>query len=490
MAENNIRVRLAPSPTGEVHIGTIWIAFFDWLFARQHGGTFVLRVEDTDQKRLVPGSIDRLLEALHWYGIDPDEGPEQGGDYGPYIQSQRLDHYRAAAEQLVREGRAYYCFCTSQRLKELREKQQRLKQPPRYDKHCATLTKEEVASRQSGGEPVVIRMRLPETGQITHHDLIRGDVTFQLKELDDSVILKSDGFPTYHLAVVVDDHLMRISHVIRAEEWLPSVPKHLWLYQALGWKPPLFAHMPLILGADGAKLSKRHGATSALAFRDQGYLPEAMRNFFVLMGWHPKGDQETLTAAEMLDQFALEDMNPSGAKFDQQKLDWLNGWYIRQLSLDQLLERIGPFWPNPHGETSKRRKAILALVQDRLKTLADVSDLTRTMTKEGWDAQLKDFDATVLVPKKGSSQQARENLEWAVTFLSELPVSKWKADTLKESVIQAIASAGKTNAQVLWPVRVALSLQTASPDVFDLIALYGKGESIRRLQGAIEHLKG
>jgi glutamyl-tRNA synthetase len=316
----------------------MWTALFNWIFAKQHGGTFVLRIEDTDQKRLVEGSRDRILEAMDWYKITPDEGPQQGGAYGPYEQSQRLDIYTTHVRQLLENGSAYYCFCTAERLESLRADQIAHKLPPKYDKHCATLDPAEALVRINAGEAHTVRLKLPSSGSIEHDDIIRGHVSFRLDLLDDSVIMKSDGFPTYHLANVVDDHLMNISHVIRAEEWLPSVPKHLFLYRAFGWEPPKFAHLPLLLGSDKSKLSKRHGATAALTFRDLGYLPETMVNFLALMGWHPKGEDEILTIEQIVEQFRLEDVNPSGAVFDQTKLDWMNGHYLRSLPVEQLLE--------------------------------------------------------------------------------------------------------------------------------------------------------
>lgn len=477
-----VRVRLAPSPTGEVHIGTIWIAHFAWLYARQHHGTFVLRIEDTDRQRLVPGSVDRIYEALDWYGLTPDEGPRQGGSYGPYVQSERLALYQQYAQQLVEQGGAYYCFCSATRLDELRQQQIAAKQAPRYDKRCATLDQAASASRVQAGERHVIRLNVPTHGTITHHDLIRGPVTFALDQIDDAVLLKSDGFPTYHLAVVVDDHLMEIDPVIRAEEWLPSIPKHLLLYQAFGWAVPQFAHLPLILGADRSKLSKRHGASSALSFRDQGYLPEAMINFLTLMGWHPTGDQEILSPSEILQQFRLEDINPASAIFDRTKLDWLNGWYIRQLPLPALRQRLIPFW---HYPTEPRVAAAwleqaLKLIQDRLKTLSEVDQLINYVFPAVWDQERNVFDTRLLIPKKGTGETTNHHLAMTAKWLAEYR-GDWTAPALKEAMLPAIAAAGKKNGEILWPLRVALSLRTASPDVFDLLSLLGLAECQRRV---------
>lgn len=483
MSESRIRVRFAPSPTGDPHVGSLWVALFNAIFARQHQGSFILRIEDTDQKRLVPDTVKTIYEALAWYGLTPDEGPEQDGPFGPYVQSQRRELYQQHARQLVEQGSAYYCFCLPERLAQLRAAQQAAKQPPRYDKHCATLSAEEVKRRLAAGQPAVIRMRLPTTGTVDHDDLVRGRVTFQYDQLDDSVLLKSDGFPTYHLAAVVDDHLMHISHVIRAEEWLPSVPKHLFLHRAFGWQPPQYAHLPQLLGANRKKLSKRHGATSALSFRDEGYLPEAMRNFLVLMGWHPKGDDEILSDQEVVKQFRLADVNPSGAIFDPTKLAWLNGVYIRALAPDELVRRLESFWHIPVGAPLSddwKRRAI-GLVQERMKKLSEVDQLINFVFPSVWDDELHTFDRELLIPKQGSADRARAALAWSADWLTGY-AGTWQASALKTAMLAAIAATGKRNVEVLWPVRVALTLRRASPDVFDLLELLGHDESIRRIR--------
>ncbi len=486
----SVRVRLAPSPTGEVHIGTIWIALFDWIYAKQHQGTFVLRIEDTDRARFVPGSVERLYEALEWIGIIPDEGPQQPGPYGPYTQSERLPLYQQYAEQLLASGHAYHCFCTPERLEEMRVAQQAAKRPPRYDRTCLALSKEEVASRLAAGEPATIRLKMPTEGTLTHHDLIRGDVTFRYDLLDDSVIMKSDGFPTYHLAVVVDDHLMHIDTVLRAEEWLPSVPKHLYLYECLGWEPPRFAHLPLILGTDRSKMSKRHGATSALAFRDAGYLPEAMRNFLVLMGWHPKGDTEVISLDDVINQFDLAEFNPAGAIFDRTKLDWFNGYYIRALAIEELTKRLQPFWnlAAPYLTDLAWQHRVVALVRDRLVTLADINTLTEYLRPDGFDQRLATMaDISLCIPKKGTAAQTLESLRWLATEVEQSELFS-DASLLKTKIIEKIAASGQKNGGVLWPGRVALSLQAASPDVFDLMVTLGQDETLRRIKAVMAKL--
>lgn len=459
----------------------MWTALFNWLFARQQGGTFVLRIEDTDQKRLVPGSREKIFEALQWYGLTPDEGPEQGGPFGPYEQSQRLELYRTHVQQLLVSGAAYYCFCTPERLEQLRADQTAQKLPPRYDKHCATLTPADVERRRKAGEPCTVRLNMPSNGTIEYTDIIRGQVSFRLDLLDDSVLLKSDGFPTYHLANVVDDHLMQISHVIRAEEWLPSVPKHLWLYKSFGWTPPQFAHLPLLLGQDKSKLSKRHGATSALSFRDLGYLPEALVNFLGLMGWHPKGDEEILSRDQFVQEFRLPEVNPSGAVFDMTKLEWMNGAYIRSATPADLVERLQPFWTTPADITTDQQIAAVKLVQERLVKLSDINEAINFVFAPTWDTEVAAFDRTLLVPKKGTMEMTAHHLDQAAKWL-EAYAGEWTAVTLKTDMIAAISAMGKKNGEILWPIRVALSLRAASPDVFDLLAYLGKTESLRRLR--------
>lgn len=481
--KQQVRVRFAPSPTGDPHIGSVWTAQFNWLFARQHSGTFILRIEDTDQQRVVPGSLEKIYDALAWYDLQPDEGPQHGGPHAPYIQSQRLAIYRQHALRLVEQGRGYYCFCTHQRLEELRKQQLASKLPPRYDKRCATIPVLLSERRVAAGEPAVIRLNLPDRGEIVHEDIVRGRVTWRLDQLDDSVLFKTDGFPTYHLANVVDDHLMKISHVIRAEEWLPSLPKHLFLYESFGWTPPLFAHLPLLLGADRAKLSKRHGATSALAFRNQGFLPEAMQNFLVLMGWHPKGDQEIFTRQRIMKDWRLDDVNPAGAIFDRRKLEWMNGVYIRNLPIERLLERLSRWWKIPNGETPSREWTLkaLALVRERMKRLSEINELINFAFASVWNEEEQSFDRAQLVPKQGRGQGEGEGLAWARSWLEQQP-EPWDERALKEGMLAAIAKAGKKNIDVLWSLRVALTLRAASPDVFAILSLLGRDESVRRMR--------
>ena len=345
-----VRVRFAPSPTGNVHVGSLRTALYNYLFAKQNDGTFVLRLEDTDRTRYQEGSVENLLNALYTTGVVPDEGlqlvdgkPVENGEYGPYIQSERLDIYKKYIQQLIDEGKAYYCFCSKERLTQLREEQKKAGETPRYDGHCRNLSPEEVQKRIANGDPYVIRLKLPENTDITFDDVVRGKITINTKEMDDQVLIKEDGFPTYHFAVVIDDHLMKITHVIRGEEWLPSTPKHVYLYQCFGWQPPTFVHLSNILNEDHKKLSKRQGDVAVGDFLAKGYLPEALVNFLALLGWSPEDDQEIFSLEELEKAFDIHRISNSGAVFDREKLNWMNGQYIKKASVDTIVDGIQPF---------------------------------------------------------------------------------------------------------------------------------------------------
>ena len=454
---------------------------FNWLFAQQHHGQFILRIEDTDRQRFVPGAMEKIIDALNWYGLVPDEGPKNGGPFGPYIQSQRLEIYCHHVDELLKHDQAYYCFCTPQRLAELRAKQMADKKPTKYDKRCAIISYSQAKARLRAGESAVVRMRLPDLGEVKLTDIIRGTVTFKYELQDDSVILKTDGYPTYHLANVVDDHLMGISHVIRAEEWLSSVPKHIFLYQAFKWTIPQFAHLPLLLGHDRSKLSKRHGAVSALSFRDQGYLPEAMINFLLLMGWHPKSNQEIISRTQAIKDFTWTGFNPAGAVFDQTKLNWFNGWYIRHLSDQEFIRSLKPFWKLPSSDISAQRLTAAAnLVRDRLSKFGEINELINYIFPSVWDKEIPSFDRQLIIYKSGTVSNASAALAWAGKWLAKYR-GPWQAAKLKTLMLKDIVKDKKNNGDILWPVRVALTLRRASPDVFDLLAYLGSAESQRRI---------
>ncbi|MGB0363343.1 MAG: glutamate--tRNA ligase, partial [bacterium] len=336
-----VRLRFAPSPTGFLHIGGLRTALFSWLCARQNQGSFIFRLEDTDRNRLVEAAESNLLKMLEWAGLVIDEGPGIGGEFGPYRQSERLEIYRDHVDRLLEQGDAYPCFCSEERLEKLKTFQRSEGLTPRYDNHCRKLQKKEVDTKIQSGEKHVIRMKIPENQEtFRFNDLVRGTVAIESTQVEDQVILKSDGFPTYHLAVVVDDHLMQISHVVRGEEWLPSFPKHLLLYRYFGWEPPDFIHLPLILNEERAKLSKRHGAVSVEEFRERGYLPQALLNFIALLGWSPGDDREVLSLEEMVDEFRFERVSKSGAVFDREKLNWMNQQYLLKLPEEEYFRMI------------------------------------------------------------------------------------------------------------------------------------------------------
>jgi glutamyl-tRNA synthetase len=478
-----VRVRYAPSPTGFPHVGNIRTALFNWLFARSCGGKFIVRIEDTDVARTVPGAVENILDSLKWLGIDWDEGPEVGGDYGPYFQSQRLDIYQAIAKDLVAKGYAYYCHCSSERLAEMRAAQEAAHLPPGYDRHCRDLG--------LGDAPgAVIRLKVPDSGTTTFHDLIRGDITFENRLLDDMVLLKSDGYPTYHLANVIDDHLMHITHVMRAEEWISSTPRHIMLYNALGFEPPKFAHMPMILGPDHSKLSKRHGSVSLTEYREQGYLPETMINFLSLLGWSYDDKTEIMTSEEIQQRFSIERINPTSAVFDKNKLDWMNGVYIRQLSEDELVDKVMPVLEKNLPESVKRPidrdyvRKVMPLMHERLKTLQE-SALPETT----WFFFTDDisYDAKLLPDKKLGPEGTLDMLKTVLPKLEAL--EDFTAEPLEALLRPLAAELGLKAGQVFAPIRTAVSGLTATPPLFGMMEVLGKDKCIRRIREAIKILE-
>jgi glutamyl-tRNA synthetase len=479
-----VRTRYAPSPTGAPQLGNIRTALFDWLYARGNGGQFIIRIEDTDQARAVEGGIEQQHEALRWLGLDWDEGPDIGGPHAPYIQSQRLDLYRQAAERLIAEGNAYPCFCTVERLDELRRQQVAAKQPPGYDRLCRGLSNEKRNERLGAGEQHVIRFAVPLSGEVTFHDLIRGDVTVQNSTLDDFVIIKSDCYPTYHLASVVDDHAMEISHVLRGEEWIPSAPRHQLLHQALGIEPPVFVHMSVILGPDRKKLSKRLGATSVLEYRDAGYLPEAIVNFLALIGWSLDDRTEIISRQQLLDNFRLEDLSPSPGILDADKLRWMNGEYIRSLSADDLAERLVPLLLEELPETAKKPdlafvRRIVPLVQTRMEVLKDAWSLTAFFFTE--DVFLTPDD---LLGKrfKDDKPAARMALETAERKLAGL--EQWATAPIEDALRSLGEELGLKPRDFFGLVRMAVTGSAVSPPLFESLEVLGRETTLTRLADA------
>jgi glutamyl-tRNA synthetase len=493
LKDNNgkIRVRFAPSPTGYLHIGGARTALFNWLFARANGGTFILRIEDTDRSRYVEDSLYDIMKSLEWLGMDWDEGPEAGGEYGPYFQSERLHLYNEYINKLLDSGDAYKCYCSSERLEALRAEQAANSLPPGYDRHCRNLTPEECNKLESEGIKPVIRFKVPLQGTTTFNDLLRGEVSFENKTLDDFILIKSDGYPTYHFANIVDDHLMKITHVMRGEEWIPSTPKHILLYKAMGWEPPEMAHLPVILSQQGGKLSKRHGATTVKEFHRKGYIPEAMVNFLALLGWNLDGERELFTLQELKEVFTLERVSKSSAIFSYEKLDWLNGMYIRSLSVEDVAKRCLPYLQKAglvlepiKDEEYAYLLRIIPLVQERLKFLSEAPELVDFFLQD----QIVYEDPTLLIPKKMDKEVTCKILHAAYNVLLE-------CDDYSEAGLEPLlrgltASLGLKTGQVFMPIRVAITGRTASPGLFETISVLGKERTTSRLKGAFEALQG
>jgi glutamyl-tRNA synthetase len=476
-----VRVRIAPSPTGYFHVGSARTALFNWLFARHNEGKFIVRVEDTDQTRYSPEAVPDLVDSLRWLGLDWDEGPEVGGDLGPYFQSKRLDLYWRYANALLAQGDAYKCYCSPERLAAMREEQRASKQDVGYDRHCRFLTAEQQARHEAAGAAPVVRLKAPLEGVTSFDDVLYGTIAVDNRTLDDLVLLKSDGFPTYHLANVVDDHLMEISHIMRGDEWLPSVPKHILLYSALGWDLPVYAHLPLILAPTGkGKLSKRHGGVEIREFRRAGYLPEAMVNYLARVGWSYDDKTEIFSRDELIRHFDLSGVNSSPARFSYERLDWMNGYYIRQLDTPGLAARLVPFMVAAGFDvTDASLMPIVPLVQERLKTLSDVVDWAGFV----FEPKLE-YDPRLLIGKKMTAHQSLDALQQVRAALDAQP--DLTPDTT-EPLLRALASdAGLKAGQLFGVVRVAVTGRTVAPPLFETLAVLGKARVMERIDRAIE----
>ncbi len=485
-----IRTRFAPSPTGFLHIGSLRTVLFAYLAAKTNGGDFILRIEDTDAKRKVEGAIEGLYDILKWLKIDFDEGPEIGGDYGPYIQSERKEIYQKYLAKLLDKNKAYHCFCTPERLNKMREEQQAKKLPPRYDRKCRDLSNEEVQKRIDAGEKYVIRQKMPTKGEVIVHDLLRGDITFQASEQDDQVLIKSDGIPTYQFAMVVDDHLMEISHVLRGEEWIPSFPKNILLYKAFGWEEPVFIHLPLTLNKEGGKLSKRQGDVAVEDYKKKGYLVETLINFSALLGWHPKDENEIFGIKELIKNFKVEDMGVSSAIFDIEKLDYLNGHYIREMETGKLVKMCRPYLEenlkitkNKNKHSDVFLKSVISLEQERMKKLSDIGELTDFFFKDKLN-----YETELLIWKKLSSVEIKNNLKTSLHLLDKIPEENWTNNSINDCLITYIKASEAKVGDYLWPLRVSLTGKKASPSPFDVAEVLGKVESLDRVRLAIAKL--
>jgi glutamyl-tRNA synthetase len=474
-----VRVRFAPSPTGYPHLGNIRTALFNWLFARHYNGKFILRIEDTDVARKVEGAVETILESLRWLGLNWDEGP--------YFQSQRLHFYHEVADKLLKEDHAYLCYCSPERLEAMRREQMKRKQPPKYDRHCRYLTQHERTQLETSGITPVVRFKTPLEGETTIHDLIRGQVTFKNDTLDDFVLLKSDSYPTYHLANIVDDHLMAISHVLRADEWLSSTPRHMLLYQALNWPAPQFAHLPMILGPDKAKLSKRHGAATIIAYKEQGYLPQAMVNFLTLLGWSLDDRTELLSREELIQHFSLERISKTAAIFNKDKLAWMNGVYLRQLSQEEFVQQAIPFLDRNLPSSVERPlnndyvRQVMPLIQERSKSLAEVPQLADFFFLD----ELQ-YDTSMLLSSGLDDKSTAQTLEIAKQKLER--IEDWNATSL-EGILRPLATElGLTTGKFFGLLRVAITGRTAAPPLFQTMAVLGKERCLKRLSTALQRL--
>ena len=479
-----VRTRFAPSPTGYLHLGGLRTALYTYLFARSHGGKFILRIEDTDQEREVPGAVEKIYSSMAAAGLKYDEGPDVGGDYGPYIQSQRKDLYLPYAKQLVESGHAYYCFCTKERLDQARAEAEKKGENFKYDKHCLHLSKEEVQRRLDAGEPYVIRQNIPTEGKAGFDDLIFGHVEVDCSTLDDNVLIKADGLPTYNFANVIDDHTMGITHVTRGTEYLSSAPKYNLLYQAFGWEPPKYIHLPPVMANAQRKLSKRYGDPSFEDLLDQGYLKEAIINFIALLGWSPKGEQEIFSLEELEKIFDLDGINKAPAIFDMQKLRWFNAEYMRKLPFDEYLRLAAPWFEKALAPGKFDLRRLVELMQNRTEVLKDIPDMVSFL------AEMPEFDPAIYTHKK-----MKTNPEIALQALKAVRpmlegIDPWTEQQLHDKVMEFIPTTGLKNGQMLWPLRIAISGRESTPGgAFEIAYLLGREETLKRLDDSIARLE-
>jgi len=485
---STVRTRIAPSPTGEPHIGNLYVALMNWAVARQSGGAFIVRIEDTDRTRFVEGAERMFLDSLAWLGLDHDEGPDVGGPVGPYRQSQRLAVYREHIDRLMESGHAYRCFCTPERLAKLRKTRQKAGQATGYDRRCRAIPRDESDRRAEAGEPHTVRLAVPLEGQTRFTDGLRGSIVIDHREVDDQILLKSDGYPTYHLAVVVDDHLMGITDVIRAEEWIVSTPKHVLLYEALGWNPPRFFHLPLIRNPDKSKLSKRKNPVSLAWYRREGFLPEAVVNFLGLLGHSMPEGQEVFSKDEFLAAFAWERVATTGPIFDFDKFEWLNGMWIRRLSVEALLARLRREGFLPEDLAAKyddaHLAAIVTLMQERMRRLTEFAPGVRFFLAP------EPYDATLLIPTKGKQRKPTRTGPETHAALAKMraalvDVEPWSAKTL-EAILRTMAETmGWKAGELFTPLRVAVTCRQVSTPLFETMEILGREECLARLGAAV-----
>ena len=489
---SEIRTRFAPSPTGRMHVGNLRTALYEYLIAKHEGGSFILRIEDTDQERLVEGAVDIIYRTIKGTGLIHDEGPDKDGGYGPYVQSERQASgiYLEYAKQLIEKGAAYYCFCTKERLASLKttvgdtesDEEEEVKEITRYDKHCLHLSKEEIEAKLAAGTPYVIRQNNPAQGQTTFHDAIFGDITVDNEELDDMVLIKSDGYPTYNFANVIDDHMMKISHVVRGNEYLSSTPKYTRLYQDFGWEEPVYVHLPLITNEEHKKLSKRSGHSSYEDLLEQGFVSEAIINFVALLGWSSPNNTEIMSLEELIREFDYTHINKAPAVFDIVKLRWMNGEYLKNMEFERYYTLALPYIK----EVIKKEldyKKISALVKTRIETLLDIKDMI------DFFEELPDYDIAMYTHKKMKTD-SESSLKVLKDLLSQFEALEDYTETNIEAIIMAyVAEQGIKNGQGLWPIRTAVSGKQSTPGgAYEIMNILGKEESLRRIKIAIDKL--
>lgn len=478
-----VRTRYAPSPTGYIHIGNLRSALYEYLIARVNGGKFILRIEDTDQERLVEGAVDVIYRTLKLCGMHHDEGPDIGGPFAPYVQSERKDSYRPYAEELVKKGHAYYCFCTKERLDNLRAECEAAGKTFQYDRHCLSLGHAEISARIAAGEPHVIRQKMPREGSTTFHDSVYGDITVENSDLEDQILLKSDGYPTYNFANVVDDHLMNITHVVRGSEYLSSTPKYNLLYAAFGWEIPTYVHLPLIVKPDGSKISKRKGDATFEDLLADGYLVEAILNYLALLGWSPESNQEIFSLSELEKVFSVDRISKSPSVFDMAKLRWFNAEYLRAMPLEVFHETSLP-WIKKGLSIDLPTLPIARMIQPRIEVLSEIPE------KLDFLNSLPDYNLDMYVHKKMKTtfENSLESLKAAVPVLEQLP--DWTEESLHEALMALVAEKGIKNGQMLWPIRTAISGKDVTPGgAIEIAEILGREETLRRIRIGIEKLQ-
>jgi len=488
MKNKEIRLRFAPSPTGYLHIGGARTALFNWLYARHYKGSFILRIEDTDQVRSTEEAVNVILEGMKWLGLDWDEGPGKGGEYGPYFQMQRLNLYQKYAEQLLKNQKAYYCYCTREELAESRKKQAREGKNPKYDRHCLNLSEEEKKRYEAEGRKPAIRLKIPAK-EIIFNDLLRGKVIFDGRLLSDFVIIKSDGIPTYNYAVVIDDALMKITHVMRGDDHISNTPKQILIYEALGFDIPKFAHIPMIMGPDHTRLSKRHGATSVMEYKKMGYIPEAVVNYIAHLGWSPGDEREIFSKEELIKEFTLDKISKHAAVFSMEKLNWFNNEYLKRMSIDSLTERLIPFLEEANyikkedlsPDKLKWLKEIVRLMQGRFRNFSQFIDFADYFFMEKVNIEPKAFKSVL------NKEEVPKILQTLKSRLSSL--KSWNEENIEKAVREVAFSLQIKGGQIIHPTRVALSGKKVGPGLFALMVVLGQKKTIERLGKAIEKIK-